>query len=83
MGTIAHAEQARHFDRVLIAYTPDAATLERAEALAAARVVVAIGGDSHPLRAWVKEHRPVHLGGADLLTASPVHLLDTGPVVAA
>lgn len=83
MGTIAQAERARRFDRVLIAYTPDAATLERAEALVAARVVVAVGGDSHPLRAWVRDHHPVHLGGADLLGVSPLHRLGTGPVAAA
>ena len=34
MGTIAQAEDAHHFDRVLIAYHPDAATLARAEAMA-------------------------------------------------
>ena len=43
MGTIAQAEDAHHFDQVLIAYRPDPATLARAEAMAQARVVVAIG----------------------------------------
>ncbi|MGX5359788.1 hypothetical protein [Kocuria sp. KH4] len=83
MGTIAQAEQARHFDRVLIAYTPDAATIERAEALAEARVVVAIGGDPHALRTWVNQYRPVHLGGADLLATPTPQPLGPGPVVAA
>ena len=48
MGTITQAENARHFDRVLLAYRPDAATLARAEALEEARVVIAIG-DARPL----------------------------------
>ena len=83
MGTIAQAEQARHVDRVLLAYTPDAATLARAEALAEARVVVAIGDDPDQLRDWVNDHHPVHLGGASLLAASSAPLLGAGPVVAA
>lgn len=83
MGTIAQAEQARHFDRVLLAYTPDAATLARAEALAEARVVVAIGDDPDQLREWVNDHHPVHLGGANLMTTSPVPPLEAGPVAAA
>ena len=83
MGTIAQAEQARHFDRVLLAYTPDAATLARAEALAEARVVVAIGDDPNQLREWVNTHHPVHLGGASLLATPSVPPLKASPVVAA
>ena len=80
MGTSAQAEDAHHFDQVLIAYRPDPATLARAEAMAQARVVVAIGENSEHLREWVNTHRPVHLGGADLL-AAPL-LPAPGPTVA-
>ena len=80
MGTIAQAEDAHHFDQVLIAYRPDPATLARAEAMAQARVVVAIGENSEHLLEWVNTHRPVHLGGADLL-AAPL-LPAPGPTVA-
>ena len=80
MGTITQAENARHFDRVLLAYRPDAATLARAEAMTQARVVVAIGDDPAPLREWVNAHRPVHLGGADLLAAALLPV--PGPTVA-
>ena len=53
------------------------------EALAEARVVVAIGDDPDQLRDWVNDHHPVHLGGASLLAASSAPLLGAGPVVAA
>lgn len=71
MGTIDQVESARCFDRVLIAYRPDAVMLERVEALENIPVVVAIGDDHHQLHKWVGEHRPVHLGGTDLVAGAP------------
>jgi hypothetical protein len=82
MGTITQAENARHFDRVLLAYRPDAATLARAEALEDARVVIAIGDAPDALRDWVAEHQPVHLGGAKLTPAVGAPLLSTAAVIA-
>ena len=81
MGTIAQAESTRHLDRVVIAYRPDAGTLARAERLADARVVVAVGDDPGPLRHWVNEHRPGHLGGGSLLASPPAPLPDPATAV--
>lgn len=72
MGTIAQAERARNFDRALIAYRPEAATLVRAEAMVGVRVLVAVGGGPEEVGAWVSQHRPVHLGGAALTDPTPV-----------
>ena len=78
---LALVKGTRHLDRVVIAYRPDARTLARAERLADARVVVAVGDDPGPLRHWVNEHRPVHLGGASLLASPPAPLPDPATAV--
>ena len=49
--------------------------------IADARVVVAVGDDPGPLRHWVNEHRPVHLGGASLLASPPAPLPDPATAV--
>lgn len=83
VGTLDQAEVARHVDRVLITYTPDEATLARVEALEEARVVVAIGDDSHQHYRWVNQHHPVHLGGTNLTAAPPTLTPGASPVAAA
>ncbi|GGG68997.1 hypothetical protein GCM10011374_36790 [Kocuria dechangensis] len=59
------------FTGPLVAYRPDAPTLELAEAVSGAGGIVAVSGNNDWLSSWITAHQPAHLAGARLDPARP------------